>query len=185
MMIRVVPVVGSPRFLSLLWFPGTLLTSEWEVMTLVVPVLFTSELRQYHRPSTMIAHRPLQLRTTWMEKRLEWTFLQRRKSREIVVIYGIVLKISYIFFQGATTSSPPFTCGRGGLDVWFVYTANASGILTIDTCSTDTTCKSIDLNLTILVWLCKLIHLEICILVKKYTSWYCARGLFRNMWIIE
>ncbi len=45
-------------------------------------------------------------------------------------------------FQGATTSSPPFNCTDGGLDVWFVYTANASGTLSIDTC-TGTTCKYI------------------------------------------
>lgn len=36
---------------------------------------------------------------------------------------------------GATTSTPAWPCAAGGTDVWFVYTAPASGSLTVDTCS--------------------------------------------------
>jgi hypothetical protein len=36
---------------------------------------------------------------------------------------------------GSTTSLPPWPCGAGALDVWFVYVAPAAGQLAVDTCT--------------------------------------------------
>ena len=36
---------------------------------------------------------------------------------------------------GSTTSLPPWPCGAGELDVWFVYVAPAAGQLAVDTCT--------------------------------------------------
>lgn len=60
--------------------------------------------------------------------------------------------------QAATTSAPPWSCGQGQNDLWFVYQATCTGLLQVDTC----TGSSFDTTLEVFAGGCGALTLLAC-----------------------
>jgi hypothetical protein len=70
-------------------------------------------------------------------------FAQDDCATAIAVINGVSGPHSNV---GMTTSSPPWQCGLGANDMWFIYVAQGAGNVTADTCGSgfDTTIEAFD-----------------------------------------